>query len=97
MPRPCIPHMLVTDDAVLSHACVPHPPDLQLEEPLSIEETAERYVRPHLRQAFVDLCRLPISDYLARFGFESELLQVGRRRAAPRRSCRVGVHLTGHV
>ncbi|HEX4338333.1 MAG TPA: NAD(P)/FAD-dependent oxidoreductase [Polyangiaceae bacterium] len=46
-----------------------------LREPESIEGTAERYVRPELRQAFVDLCRKPIRDYLARFGFESELLQ----------------------
>ena len=30
------------------------------EEPLSIEETAERYVRPALRQVFVDLCRGPV-------------------------------------
>src|SRR6185503_19113955 len=28
-----------------------------LEEPLSIEDTAEKYVRPALRRAFVDLCR----------------------------------------
>lgn len=45
-----------------------------LEEPYSIEETAERYVRPALRKAFVDLCRKPISHYLGRFGFKSELL-----------------------
>jgi phytoene dehydrogenase-like protein len=46
-----------------------------LEEPLSIEDTAERYVRPALRNVFVDLCRRPVRDYLARFGFESELVQ----------------------
>jgi phytoene dehydrogenase-like protein len=46
-----------------------------LREPESIEATAERYVRPALRQVFVDLCRKPIRDYLARFGFESELIQ----------------------
>jgi phytoene dehydrogenase-like protein len=46
-----------------------------LMEPLSIEATAERYVRPALRSAFVDLCRKPIRDYLSRFGFESELIQ----------------------
>ena len=45
-----------------------------LEEPLSIEETAEKYVRKELRTAFVDLCRKPISHYLARFGFKSDLL-----------------------
>jgi phytoene dehydrogenase-like protein len=45
-----------------------------LTEPLSVEETAERHVRPHLRQAFVDLCRGSVADYLARFDFASELL-----------------------
>jgi phytoene dehydrogenase-like protein len=43
-----------------------------LREPLTIEETAEQHVRPHLRSAFVDLCRKPVRDYLTRFGFESE-------------------------
>tara|TARA_B100001750_G_scaffold241908_1_gene254330 strand:- start:79 stop:705 length:627 start_codon:yes stop_codon:yes gene_type:complete len=42
---------------------------------LSVEETAERHVRPALRQAFVDLCRGSIGDYLERFGFESDLLK----------------------
>jgi phytoene dehydrogenase-like protein len=46
-----------------------------LEEPLSIEETSERYVRPALRKAFVDLCRKPVGDYLARFDFKSDLLR----------------------
>jgi phytoene dehydrogenase-like protein len=46
-----------------------------LEEPLTIEETAERYVRPALRAVFVDLCRKPIADYLARFDFRSDLLR----------------------
>jgi phytoene dehydrogenase-like protein len=46
-----------------------------LEEPLSIEETAETYVRAPLRKAFVDLCRGPVSAYLARFGFQSDLVQ----------------------
>ena len=45
-----------------------------LTEPLSIEETAERHVRAPLRNAFVDLCRKPISHYLGRFGFKSDLL-----------------------
>ena len=44
-----------------------------LEEPLSIEETAEKYVRQALRQAFVDLCRKPVGDYLDRFEFKSDL------------------------
>jgi phytoene dehydrogenase-like protein len=43
-------------------------------EPLSIEETAARYVRTELRGTFIDLCRKPIRDYLERFGFESELV-----------------------
>jgi phytoene dehydrogenase-like protein len=46
-----------------------------LEEPLTIEETADRWVRPALRTVFVELCRRPIRDYLGRFGFESERLQ----------------------
>jgi phytoene dehydrogenase-like protein len=46
-----------------------------LMEPLSIEETAEKYVRPKLRQAFVDLCRKPVGHYLDRFGFKSDLLK----------------------
>jgi phytoene dehydrogenase-like protein len=44
-------------------------------EPLSIEETAERFVRPALRTAFVDLCRKPIRDYIDRFGFKSDLVK----------------------
>lgn len=46
-----------------------------LEAPLSIEDTAAKYVRPALRQAFIDLCRKPIGHYLERFGFESDLLK----------------------
>ena len=46
-----------------------------LHTPLSIEETAERFVRPGLRDIFVDLCRGSIGAYLSRFGFESELLE----------------------
>jgi phytoene dehydrogenase-like protein len=45
-----------------------------LAEPLPVEETAQRYVRPQLRRAFVDLVRGSVADYLARFGFASELL-----------------------
>ena len=36
---------------------------------------AERYVRPALRGAFLDLCRRPVRDYVGRFGFKSDLLQ----------------------
>ncbi|SFB96891.1 phytoene desaturase family protein [Micromonospora sediminimaris] len=45
-----------------------------LAEPLSVEETAERHVRPALRQVFIDLVRGSVADYLARFDFRSELL-----------------------
>lgn len=45
-----------------------------LEEPLSVEETAERHVRKELRQVFVELCRGSVADYLGRFGFDSQLL-----------------------
>ena len=46
-----------------------------LKEPLTIEETAEKYIRPKLRQVFVDLCRKPVNEYLARFQFKSDLVQ----------------------
>src|SRR2546427_8995234 len=46
-----------------------------LEEPLSIEETAEKYVRPALRRGFVDLCPKPGGRYLGRFEFPSGPLQ----------------------
>jgi phytoene dehydrogenase-like protein len=45
-----------------------------LEEPVSAEATAERYIRAGLRKAFLDLVANPVEDYLARFGFESNLL-----------------------
>jgi phytoene dehydrogenase-like protein len=43
--------------------------------PLSVEDTAERFVRPALRQVFIDLCRDTIAEYLARFSFKSPLVQ----------------------
>jgi phytoene dehydrogenase-like protein len=46
-----------------------------LAEPLSVEETAEKYVRPALREAFVNLCRGSVADYLDRFGFASDLFE----------------------
>jgi phytoene dehydrogenase-like protein len=46
-----------------------------LAEPLSIEATAERYVRPALRQIFIDLCRKSVGEYLDRFGFQSDLIK----------------------
>lgn len=45
-----------------------------LEEPLSMAETAERYLRPGLREIFVNLVTGPVEAYLDRFGFESDLL-----------------------
>jgi phytoene dehydrogenase-like protein len=45
-----------------------------LAEPLNVEETAARYIRPALQQSFVDLVRGSVADYLARFEFQSELL-----------------------
>jgi phytoene dehydrogenase-like protein len=45
-----------------------------LDEPMSVEETAERYVRPGLRRAFLDLVARPVEEYLGRFGFKSDLL-----------------------
>jgi phytoene dehydrogenase-like protein len=46
-----------------------------LTEPFSIEETAERFVRPALRAAFVRLCRGSVGEYLDRFGFQSDLVK----------------------
>jgi len=45
-----------------------------LQEPVSIEETADRFIRPALRDVFVDLVEGSVADYLDRFGFASELL-----------------------
>jgi phytoene dehydrogenase-like protein len=46
-----------------------------VQEPLSLEETAERFVRPSLQQALVDLCSQSIAKYLERFGFRSDLVK----------------------
>jgi phytoene dehydrogenase-like protein len=46
-----------------------------LMEPLSIEGTAERFIRQELRNDFVRLCRGTAREYLERFGFESDLLK----------------------
>src|SRR4051794_14170517 len=45
-----------------------------LQPPGSVEETAERFVRPALRDVFVDLVRGDVASYLARFGFASDLV-----------------------
>ncbi len=44
------------------------------EEPRSLGETAERYIRPELQKVFIDLVTKPVEDYLNRFNFKSELL-----------------------
>jgi phytoene dehydrogenase-like protein len=45
-----------------------------LEEPGSVEEVADRHIRPQLQSTFIDLVRGSVADYLSRFGFKSELL-----------------------
>src|SRR3954454_13184100 len=45
-----------------------------LQEPASVEEIADRHIRPQLQSTFIDLVRGSVVDYLARFGFKSELL-----------------------
>ena len=45
-----------------------------LSEPGTVEETAERYIRPGLRETFLKLVRGSVIDYLSRFGFASEQL-----------------------
>lgn len=65
-----------------------------------MEETAERHVRPALRQAFVDLCRGSVGAYLERFGFRSNLLKAMYAVRAPLRTrlgrwdVQAGVHWT---
>ena len=46
-----------------------------LTEPLTLHETAERYIRPELRETFVELCQGSVGDYLDRFGFTSDLVK----------------------
>jgi phytoene dehydrogenase-like protein len=45
-----------------------------LREPGSVEQIADRHIRPQLQSTFIDLVRGSVADYLARFGFKSELL-----------------------
>jgi hypothetical protein len=47
-----------------------------LRPPLSLEETAEAFIRPSLRRAFLELCTRPAAEYVGRFGFKSDLLKV---------------------
>lgn len=46
-----------------------------LEEPQSIEATAEKWLRPELREIFIRLCRGSIREYLDRFDFKSDLIR----------------------
>ncbi len=46
-----------------------------LQSPYSLEETAERFIRPELRAHFIQLCRGTAREYLDRFGFKSDLLK----------------------
>jgi phytoene dehydrogenase-like protein len=45
-----------------------------LQEPASVEQIADRHIRPALQSTFIDLVRGSVADYLSRFGFKSELL-----------------------
>jgi len=45
-----------------------------LREPAGVEETAERYIRPELRETFVALVTDSAVDYLSRFDFASDVL-----------------------
>jgi phytoene dehydrogenase-like protein len=45
-----------------------------LAEPTSVEDTAERYIRPALRETFIELVRGDVASYLDRFEFASELI-----------------------
>ncbi|GAA3907236.1 phytoene desaturase family protein [Actinoplanes auranticolor] len=45
-----------------------------LREPGTVEEIADRHIRPQLQSTFIDLVRGSVADYLSRFGFKSELL-----------------------
>jgi len=40
-----------------------------MRSPLSLEETVQRYVRPHLREVAINLCQQPVAEYLNRFDF----------------------------
>ena len=43
--------------------------------PLSMEATAEKFIRKQLRKTFIDLCRGSARNYLDRFGFKSDLVK----------------------
>ena len=45
-----------------------------LQPPTSVQETAEQFIRPALRDTFVNMVTGSVGDYLDRFGFASELV-----------------------
>ena len=45
-----------------------------LAAPMSIEQTADKFIRTELQQTFIDMVGGSVADYLERFGFDSELL-----------------------
>ena len=45
-----------------------------LQAPGSVEATADRYIRPELRDVFIDLVRGDVASYLDRFGFKTDLV-----------------------
>lgn len=46
-----------------------------MQSPLSIEQTADQFVRHELKEHFIQLCRGTVGDYLERFEFKSDLLK----------------------
>ncbi|HEY4219823.1 MAG TPA: NAD(P)/FAD-dependent oxidoreductase, partial [Myxococcota bacterium] len=46
-----------------------------MQQPLSVEDTAEKFVRPQLRKIFVELVRGNVGDYIDRFHFKSDLVK----------------------
>jgi phytoene dehydrogenase-like protein len=46
-----------------------------LQEPATLEDTAERFIRKPLREHFIRLCRGSAREYLERFGFKSDLVK----------------------
>ncbi len=63
-------HALVHEIGMLREDLAPS----WLQPPQSVEATAERYIRPALRQIFLNLVSRPVEEYLDRFGFKSDLL-----------------------
>ncbi len=45
-----------------------------MQNPLSLEETTEKFIRKDLRKNFKNLLTQPIENYLKKFGFKSEMI-----------------------